>query len=197
MSDSAVLKRETHSRFQRVNEGASFRIPVKDCGPTFDPEPAYPGSAASSSSSPPSPLPPPFSSLYFLPTSTPIAVDQAKVFVTEPNPFALYAFAPAWLSDNPSNIPSAAELEVKAALPPDNKAESSSSKGLDDAEPPPPYTEGSSPLDGFTYVMAAAGGAASIITQVQQGAPAPVNTLGGTIQYVAAASVPEGQRKHD
>lgn len=27
--------------------------------------------------------------------------------------------------------------------------------------------------------MAAAGGAASILTQVQQGGPAPINTLGG------------------
>lgn len=67
--------------------------------------------------------------------------------------------------------------DTKAALPRDTKG---SSKDLDDGEPPPPYTEGSSPLDGFTYVMAAAGGAASIITQVQQGGPAPINTaLGG------------------
>ncbi|KAI7695836.1 hypothetical protein KC353_g17742, partial [Hortaea werneckii] len=50
--------------------------------------------------------------------------------------------------------------ETKAALPPDTK-EGRSSKDLDDGEPPPPYTEGSSPLDGFTYIMAAAGGAAT------------------------------------
>lgn len=72
--------------------------------------------------------------------------------------------------------------ETKAALPRDTK-DGQSSKDLDDGEPPPPYTEGSSPLDGFTYVMAAAGGAASIITQVQQGGPAPINTaLGGGTQ---------------
>lgn len=72
--------------------------------------------------------------------------------------------------------------ETKAALPRDTK-DGQSSKDLDDGEPPPPYTEGSSPLDGFTYVMAAAGGAASIITQVQQGGPAPINTaLGGGMQ---------------
>lgn len=66
--------------------------------------------------------------------------------------------------------------DTKAALPRDTK-EGQASKDLDDGEPPPPYTEGSSPLDGFTYVMAAAG---SIITQVQQGGPAPINTaLGG------------------
>jgi hypothetical protein len=64
-------------------------------------------------------------------------------------------------------------VDTKAALPRDTK----DGKDLDDGEPPPPYTEGSSPLDGFTYVMAAAG---SIITQVQQGGPAPINTaLGG------------------
>lgn len=67
-------------------------------------------------------------------------------------------------------------VDTKAALPRDTK-DRQGSKDLDDGEPPPPYTEGSSPLDGFTYVMAAAG---SIITQVQQGGPAPINTaLGG------------------
>jgi hypothetical protein len=69
-------------------------------------------------------------------------------------------------------------VDTKAALPRDNK----DSKDLDDGEPPPPYTEGSSPLDGFTYIMAAAG---SIITQVQQGGPAPINTaLGGKPKYL-------------
>lgn len=66
--------------------------------------------------------------------------------------------------------------ETKAALPRDTKL-ADPSKDLDDGEPPPPYTEGDSPLDAFTYIMATAGGAASIITQVQQGAPTPINTL--------------------
>lgn len=76
--------------------------------------------------------------------------------------------------------PSTVVAEIKAALPRDTK-DGQSSKDLDDGEPPPPYTEGSSPLEGFTYVMAAAGGgAASILTQVQQAGPAPINTsLGG------------------
>lgn len=75
--------------------------------------------------------------------------------------------------------PSTVVAETKAALPRDTK-DGQSSKDLDDGEPPPPYTEGSSPLEGFTYVMAAAGGAASILTQVQQAGPAPINTsLGG------------------
>lgn len=48
---------------------------------------------------------------------------------------------------------------------------------LDDGEPPPPYTEGSSPLESFTYIMGATGGPASIITQVAQGGGAPVGAL--------------------
>lgn len=64
---------------------------------------------------------------------------------------------------------------TKAALPCDTKP--ASHKAPDDEEPPPPYNEGASPLDGFTYLMAQAGGAASIITQVSQGGPAPINTF--------------------
>ena len=82
--------------------------------------------------------------------------------------------------------------ETKAALPRDTKQRprsasasgvgtSASGKELDDGEPPPPYTEGGSPLEGFTYVMA---GAAGVITQVQQvSAVAPISTggLGGEL----------------
>lgn len=79
--------------------------------------------------------------------------------------------------------------DTKAALPRDTK-EGQASKDLDDGEPPPPYTEGSSPLDGFTYVMAAAG---SIITQVQQGGPAPINTaLGGMLEAMRRWGVQGG-----
>ena len=146
-----------------------------------DPEPSYsreapsqpPGSASSSNPLPP----PPFSSLYFPPASTPY--HSAETYVTEPDPSSLPAFAPAPPFDSLlSGRTSVVEAEVKAALPRDTKGEPSG-KGLEDGEPPPPYTEGSSPLEGFTYVMAAADGAASILTQVQQGGPAPVNTLGG------------------
>lgn len=84
--------------------------------------------------------------------------------------------APPFEETEDSAAASSVVAETKAALPRDNK-DGQSSKDLDDGEPPPPYTEGSSPLEGFTYVMAAAG---SIITQVQQGGPAPINTaLGG------------------
>jgi G patch domain-containing protein 1 len=78
-----------------------------------------------------------------------------------------------------SNSASAAlrlQDETKRALPRDSKAPGSSKD--EEAEPPPAYSEGSSPLHTFTYLMAAAGGAASIITQVQQGGPS-LNPLGG------------------
>ncbi|MCJ1352150.1 MAG: hypothetical protein MMC33_002134 [Icmadophila ericetorum] len=148
----------------------SFRISTEELEADLDPEPCYTAQPEASSSNPPSPNPPPFSSLYFPSPST--VRQQVDAYITEPPP----AFVPVAASEDAVS-PSAAEEEVKAALPQDTKGKLAS-KGLDDGEPPPPYTEGSSPLDGFTYVMAAAGGAASIITQVQQGGPAPVNTLG-------------------
>lgn len=130
-----------------------------------------------SASSPPSPRPPPFSSLYF---PSDAELDRIKASATGAACDSLLATAPApsfeeALADDEAESRTAAE--IKAALPPDTKGESSS-KSADDGEPPPPYTEGSSPLDSFTYIMAATAGAASIITQVQQAGP-PVNTLGG------------------
>ena len=165
-----------------VTDKLSFRISVEAFDSEPDPElehrytgPTSQSPGPASSSSTPSPRPPPFSSLYFPSAS---AVLHAKAEITEPDPSTLLGFAPAPPFDSTLSATSAVEAEVKAALPQDTKGESSN-KGLEDGEPPPPYTEGSSPLDGFTYVMAAAGGAASIITQVQQGGPAPVNNLGG------------------
>jgi ATP-binding cassette subfamily F protein 3 len=160
-----------------VSEKLSFRVSTEDCEPELDPEPDYPGSSSASSSSPLSPRPPPFSSLYFPPNLATSTSGDTEVHVTEPDPLTLPAFAPAPPFETQPSSLSNVEAEVKAALPRDTKGESS--KGVDDGEPPPPYTEGSSPLEGFTYVMAAAGGAASIITQVQQGGPAPVNNIGG------------------
>lgn len=128
--------------------------------------------------------PPPFSahnfpSRYF---PAPSSADPYKTLVTTTAsaPASLTAFAPSGPAppfEEPVDAPAASSVlaETKAALPRDTKG-GQSSKDLDDGEPPPPYTEGSSPLKGFTYVMAAAGGAASIITQVQQGGPAPLNT---------------------
>lgn len=142
------------------------------------PPPRYPLSEASSSSLPPSPRPPPFSSLY---TSTAEVVEAYKSAVTEAGASgSVPAYAPlapdlSFASSSPG--PSSDTVaETKAALPQDTKGESS--KRDENCEPPPAYTEGSSPLESFTYLMAAAGGAASILTQVQQGGP-PINTLGG------------------
>ena len=138
------------------------------------PPPRYPNSEPSTSA-PPSPRPPPFSSLY---TSTAEVVEAYKTAVTEAGASAsVPAYAPV-APDTP--LPSSSRdvvAETKAALPQDTKGESS--KKDDDSEPPPAYSEGSSPLESFTYLMAAAGGAASIITQVQQGGATPINTLGG------------------
>jgi len=134
-----------------------------------------PASQGSSSS----PRPPPFSSLYFPPESE---LSRIKASVTEAACGSVPAFAPAPSFEEAieeDSRASAAEAATKAALPQDPKRAETSGKGVDDGEPPPPYTEGSSPLDSFSYVMAAAGGAASIITQVQQTGGPPINTLGG------------------
>jgi len=138
------------------------------------PPPRYPNSDPSTSA-PASPNPPPFSSLY---TSTVEAVEAYKTAVTEAGASAsVPAYAPVAPNTPLSSSSRDVVAETKAALPQDTKGESS--KKDDDNEPPPAYSEGSSPLDSFTYLMAAAGGAASIITQVQQGGAPPINTLGG------------------
>ena len=159
-----------------VSDKLSFRASIGPC----DAEPPYTESPESplppaSSSSLPSFAPPPFSSLYFPPQESP---DRLQASITEPLSDPPPAFSPVPPVQAAVAGTTSVEAETKAALPADNKGESS--KSAEDSEPPPPYTEGSSPLDSFTYVMAAAGGAASIITQVQQGGPAPVNTLAGT-----------------
>jgi len=138
------------------------------------PPPKYPISEPSAST-PPSPRPPPFSSLY---TSTAAVVEAYKTAVTEAGASAsVPAYAPTeFQSHQPSTSSQNVVADTKAALPQDTKGKSS--KKDEDVEPPPAYSEGSSPLESFTYLMAAAGGAASIITQVQQGGAPPMNTLG-------------------
>lgn len=125
-----------------------------------------------------SPDPPPFSSLYF--PVLPSREHQSKPLDQSVTSEVLPAFtAVAPLLPEPSSSTTAHVAETKSALPRDTKEkEGSSSRDLDDGEPPPPYSEGSSPLDSFTYVMATAGGPASIITQVSQGGGPPINTLG-------------------
>ncbi|KAL7954263.1 hypothetical protein V8C34DRAFT_317475 [Trichoderma compactum] len=145
------------------------------------PPPQYPISEASSS------RPPPFSSLFSSVQDHPSgeAFGKFPAVVPEGSASASVA-APAYGYDSRAPEPfdpdrAAARAfqdpvaETKRALPRDTKGESS--RKDDDAEPPPAYSEGDSPLHTFSYVMAAAGGASSIITQVQQGGP-PINAIG-------------------
>lgn len=147
--------------------------------------------ASSSSSFPINSRPPPFSSLFIASDSE---LSGAKADVSEaPGASSLPAFAPPHQPSSssfplcPALPPSEEDLDGLCSTPADSKAPlegvekkgASSGKNVDDGEPPPPYTEGYSPLESFTYVMAAAGGAASIITQVQQSGGPPINTLGG------------------
>ncbi|KAF1835512.1 P-loop containing nucleoside triphosphate hydrolase protein [Decorospora gaudefroyi] len=127
-----------------------------------------------------SPLPPPFSSLFF--PSEDAVEERTKVdATTEDESPPAFTSAPAFTESSSS---AAAVAATKAALPRDTK-DGSSSKDVDDGEPPPPYSEGSSPLESFTYVMASAGGPASIITQVSQtSAGPPINTLGGSDENI-------------
>ncbi|CAN9376444.1 unnamed protein product [Alternaria alternata] len=127
-----------------------------------------------------SPYPPPFSSLFF-PSED--AEERSKLGeTTEDESPPAFTSAPAFTESSSSAVAVAA---TKAALPSDSK-DGSSSKDVDDGEPPPPYSEGSSPLESFTYVMASAGGPASIITQVSQttNAGPPINTLGGSDENI-------------
>ncbi|RYP06881.1 hypothetical protein DL765_009337 [Monosporascus sp. GIB2] len=157
----------------------------------------YPASEASGSTSfslaSPRPAPPPFSSLYNyaspedladhhfqLPPPASNALSEAEASSTTAAP----AYAPLASAssdtrqfEQPGSYQDAV-AETKSALPQDVKGgESSSQKGDDPSEPPPAYEEGDSPLLSFTYLMAAAGGTSSIITQVQQGGP-NINAIG-------------------
>lgn len=154
--------------------------------------PAYQPTAASSSTLP-SHAPPPFSSLYF---PSPASPDRLKVLEPDSGPPPAFSPAPAAPSHT-APATSSVEAETKAALPRDTKAESSS-KAAEESEPPPPYTEGSSPLDSFTYVMAATGGPASIITQVSQGGPAAQgNSLAGRQISITGARPPAKRKISD
>ena len=128
-------------------------------------------SEASASSSPAGP--PPFSSLFFAPSefNHPKATGSSSA---SPPAFASSPSVEEPLDPAPS---SSVVADTKTSLS-ETRAEGLG-KNTDDGEPPPPYTEGYSPLESFTYVMAAAGGASSIITQVQQTGGPPINTLGG------------------
>ncbi|KAI1814052.1 hypothetical protein GGS20DRAFT_577139 [Poronia punctata] len=162
-----------------------------DCRRSPPPRYPYPGSEASASTSFSRPAPPPFSSLYADLDSNlsrdhfelPSPVSQVFPEAGASSAAAAPAYAPV-ASPSPEYHPFEPPVsfqdtvaETESALPQDVKGESSAQKVDESSEPPPAYSEGDSPLLSFTYLMAAAGGAASIITQVQQGGP-PVNTIG-------------------
>lgn len=163
------------------------------------PPPRYPDAASSASASTSFSLPatrsapPPFSSLYQFASAEDLADDHfqlppscSREPVSETAASSATA-APAYAPPSSSFLGQAASAssnglrnavaETKRALPQDNKAGSSAPKGEDSDEAPPAYEEGYSPLLSFSYLMAAAGGASSIITQVQQGGP-PINAIG-------------------
>lgn len=151
------------------------------------PQYPYPTSEASASTSfslvASRPAPPPFSSLYTVDDHFKLAPTTCGP-TSEAGASSATAAAPAYApSDSAFDSPLERSTsfddtvaETKRALPQDVKGESSQ-KVDDPNEPPPAYSEGYSPLLSFTYLMAAAGGASSIITQVQQGGP-PVNSIG-------------------
>ncbi|KAG9240168.1 putative WHI2-like protein P4H10.16c [Calycina marina] len=126
----------------------------------------HPLSVPPSSASPP----PAFSSIYTPPAQL---VQAYKTAATEAG---AASSVPTYESHLSATSSQSVVADTKAALPQDTKGESS--KKEEENEPPPAYSEGDSPLESFTYMMAATGGAASIITQVQQGGEPPINTLG-------------------
>ena len=156
-----------------MSDKTSFRTTAIACDeePPYTEEESQPRAASIANSLPP----PSFSSLYF-PTGS--SSDRVEASITEPDSSPPPPLAPP-IEAASTRATTSVEAETKAALPSDSKGQSSG-KGLEDGEPPPPYTEGSSPLNSFTYVMAAAGGPASLITQVQQGGGGrPGSTLAG------------------
>ncbi|KAK3984613.1 hypothetical protein QBC44DRAFT_345927 [Cladorrhinum sp. PSN332] len=144
----------------------------------LSPPPQYPASEPSASGSNFRP-PPSFSDLFDVEAS-PSGTSSAAAPAYAPSHYQVTS-SNSTVSASAAAAASQFQAETKRALPQDTKgpgeSSSGSSKKDEDAEPPPAYTEGYSPLQSFTFLMAATGGASSIITQVQQGGP-PINTLG-------------------
>lgn len=144
----------------------------------LSPPPQYPTSEASTS------RPPPFSSLYgnFETSASThhVYCDSSSAVAAAGSSVAAPAYAPTSSvisGDEPASSSfDQALTDTKRGLTQDKKGAAASKD--DDTEPPPAYSEGPSPLQSFTFLMATAGGASSIITQVQQGGP-PINAIGG------------------
>lgn len=158
-----------------IEEGSGLRSQGEDltsCGQS--PPPRYPDTEASSS------RPPPFSTLYD--SFHNHAASAANQPPSSCAPLSLTAPAYSAALPGPSDTQSVSSsfsdtvAETKRALPRDTKTDTTGKE--DEAEPPPAYSEGPSPLPSFGFLMATAGGASSIITQVQQGGP-PINAIGG------------------
>ncbi|KAK1839860.1 g-patch domain containing protein [Colletotrichum chrysophilum] len=143
----------------------------------LSPPPQYPTSEASTS------RPPPFSSLYgnFETSASThhVYCDSSSAVAAAGSSVAAPAYAPTSSvisCDEPASSSfDQALTDTKRGLTQDKKGAAASKD--DDTEPPPAYSEGPSPLQSFTFLMATAGGASSIITQVQQGGP-PINAIG-------------------
>jgi hypothetical protein len=174
-----------------IDEGHQDR---SDIEPTTNPRslpPRYPLPESSSSH------PPPFSSLY---------CDTPTSRIQEPNLQSFNGFAGSGTdatrasrlaqscntvalgvsaSSRPTSLSGTGISDPAASTADQPSTEIKGAPKEEDTEPPPAYSEGSSPLQSFTYVMATAGGPSSIITQVQQGGP-PNNALGG--QYPAKST---------
>lgn len=192
--------RDTQDSFAGSIDGDTQDPDFADAqGHPQSPPPRYPTSEASASTLASlvsyRTAPPPFSSLFVAtsPLQQPDAaaqdlldaalahaehLDRETTAPREDSSAPAYEPSVASGSAHPSTAFHDTVQETKRALPQDSKGEPSSRAKDEDAEPPPAYEEGYSPLQSFTYVMAAAGGASSIITQVQQGG-SPINTLGG------------------
>lgn len=143
----------------------------------LSPPPQYPTSEASTS------RPPPFSSLYgnFETSASThhVYCDSSSAVAAAGSSVAAPAYAPTSSvisGDEPASSSfDQALTDTKRGITQDKKGAAASKD--DDTEPPPAYSEGPSPLQSFTFLMATAGGASSIITQVQQGGP-PINAIG-------------------
>lgn len=134
------------------------------------PPPGYPICVTSASATLPS-QPPPFCSLY---TSTTEVIGSPKTAHSKSghDPSTQLQQIPKLLPELNTGAKSRSALGTKGR----------EVKKEQEREPPPAYSEGSSPFYFFTYLMAATGEAASIISQVQQGGAVPISSLGGPSQ---------------
>ncbi|EWC44003.1 hypothetical protein DRE_01355 [Drechslerella stenobrocha 248] len=155
---SAVLEPATDSR-------PPSPLPADSEPPNFDQHPAYlyrPSSALSSTPSSALPFYSPFVD------SPPLFRGLGEIIQQEHDP-AEQKPDQSLLAPGPSVEPPADK--GKEAPGSSSKSPQAGSSSKDDREPPPPYTESSSPLQSFTFCMAA-----SVITQVSQTGP-PVASL--------------------